>query len=154
MHLEKQSTIQAAPTEVWVWLWDIPKMIQHLPGVEGVELLEEGKHYSVRISDRVGPFPVSFNLDVVVESMDPNRFLRAKVFGKDQRFASTLSQVIEMQLSDEPPDATRLVINTEISILGKLGSLGDALIRSRASEAISGFLASLKNDIESGRGTP
>jgi carbon monoxide dehydrogenase subunit G len=151
MRLEKQSTIRAEPSKVWAWLWDIPKLIEYMPGVEDVEPVEEGKHYSVRINDRVGPFPVRFNLDVVVESIDQNKFLRAHVSGKDQRFASTLRQVIEIQLRDEPPNGTDLSISTEISILGKLGSLGDALIRSRAAEAISNFVTSLKNDVESGQ---
>ena len=151
MRLEKQSAIRAAPSKVWAWLWDIPKLIEYIPGVEDVELLEEGKHYSVRVNDRVGPFPVRFNLDVVVESMEQDRFLRAHVSGKDQRFASTLQLVIEIQLHAEPPDGTDLSISTEISIRGKLGSLGDALIRTRATEAISNFVTSLKNDVEPGQ---
>lgn len=148
MRVEKQSIIQAAPSDVWKQLWNIQKLIHYVPGVEDVKSLEEGKRYVVRVGDRIGPFQVSFDLDIVVDSVDEGRFVRAKVSGKDRRFASTLNQVIEIHLSDAPPDGTGLAMTADISILGKLGSLGDALIRTKATEAIANFIANFKNDIE------
>lgn len=152
MRLEKQSTILAAPSDVWKQLWNVQKLIHYIPGVEDVKSVEEGKRYAVRVGDRVGPFQVSFNLDIVVDSIEEGRSLRANVSGKDGRFASTLHQVIDIQLTDAPAGGTDLAITTEISILGKLGSLGDALIRTKATAAMASFLENLRNDIEGGKG--
>lgn len=151
MRVEKQDTIRAAPAEVWSQLWNVQKVIRYIPGVQDLQSVEEGKRYGVQIGDRVGPFQVNFKLDIVIDSIDQGRFLRVKVSGRDSRFASTLQQVIEIHLKDAPPGGTDLDIRTEISILGKLGSLGDALIRAKTTEAIAGFIATFKNDIESGQ---
>ena len=153
MRVEKQSTIRASSLDVWNQLWNVQKLIRYIPGVEDVQCLEEGRHYAVRVGDKVGPFQVSFNLDILVDSNEQGRSIQVKVSGKDGRFASTLHQVIDIQLTDAAPGATDLAIITEISILGKLGSLGDALIRTKATAALANFLENLRNDIEAGQGT-
>lgn len=153
MRVEKQGTIRATQSDVWKQLWDVQRLVHYIPGVQDVQSVEEGKHYTVRVGDRIGPFQVSFNLDIVIDSIDQGRFLRARVSGKDSRFASTLQQVIEIQLHEALPDGTGMEISTEISILGKLGSLGDALIRTKATEAIANFVTNFKNDVESAQGS-
>ena len=149
MRVDKQDTVQATVVKVWEELWKVQKLIGYIPGVESVETVEEGKRYKAYVRDRVGPFQVSFQLEVVVESAEQASYLRARVSGAERRLASTLQQVIEIRLSADTPGTTALNVGAEISILGKLGSLGDGLIRARALEAISTFVASLKKDIES-----
>ena len=149
MRVDKQDTVQAPVVKVWEELWKVQKLIGYIPGVESVETVEEGKRYKAKVRDRVGPFQVSFQLEVVVESAEQASYLRARVSGAERRLASTLQQVIEIRLSADAPGTTALNVGAEISILGKLGSLGDGLIRARALEAISTFVASLKKDIES-----
>lgn len=149
MRVDKQETVQAPVLKVWEELWNVQKLIGYIPGVESVETLEEGKRYKARVRDRVGPFHVSFQLDVVVETAEHGSFLKARVSGAERRLASTLQQVIEIRLAESAPGETSINVGADVSILGKLGSLGDGLIRARALEAISTFVASLKKDIES-----
>ncbi len=149
MRLEKEATIRAAPSDVWARLWDVKRLIHYIPSVEEVKSVEEGKRYSVRVSDRVGPIQIHFDLDVVVDGLDQDRFLRVKVSGRAKGLASSLRQVLEIRLEEAPPDGTRLALSTEISILGKLGSLGDGLIRNKATEVFANFVGNLKKDLES-----
>jgi carbon monoxide dehydrogenase subunit G len=148
MRVDKEETLQAPVMKVWEELWNVQKLIGFIPGVQAVETIEDGKHYKAQVRDKVGPFQVSFHLNIVVETAELGSFLRARVSGAERRLASTLQQVIEIRLSEPSPGSTLVNVGLDISILGKLGSLGDGLIRTRANDAISTFMANLKKDIE------
>ena len=148
MQVAARGTIDVERARVWERLWDVQKLIGYIPGVKEVKTLEEGKHYSALVSDRVGPLQVSFNLDIVVETVDAGGLLRAHVSGKDGRFASTLRQVVELRLEDAASGGTGLAVTADITLLGKLGSLGSGLIRSRATQVLSNFVTRLKQDLE------
>ena len=147
MIFEDHFLIEASRTAVWDYIWDPEKMSRCVPGVEQV-VAESDTTYSVRVKTKVGFLSATFNLGVkIMEAEEPVRLI--SVFeGKDSKIASRLKQVNTMELIDVSPTRTEMSYKSEVTLMGKLATLGRSVIKGKAKQMMNEFSQKLKAEIE------
>jgi len=147
MIFEDHFLIEASRTAVWAYIWDPEKMSRCVPGVEQV-VAESDDTYSVRVKTRVGFLSATFNLGVkIMEAEEPVRLI--SVFeGKDSKIASRLKQVNTMELVDVSPTQTEMCYKSEVTLMGKLATLGRSVVKGKAKQMMKEFSQKLKMEIE------
>lgn len=148
MRFDLEIEVAAPPALVWDVVLDPARLAHCIPGVQDVTVVEEWKRYTARIVQRVGPFRVALDLDIAMEQAEKPSFVRAQITGKDRLLGSALKQTVEVRLRDAEGRGTHMAVSAELSLLGKLGSMGYGVIRSKANELMTTFAANLKREVE------
>ena len=144
MRFEKQVTVDVPRQAVWDFLWDMPRLTSCIPGCDGVEAIEPYKRYQVTVRDRVGPFKVQVPLAIeVLAATAPTRLL-ARAHGKDTTVQSLVKVEVDLTLLATSPTATLLQFSADVTVLGKLGTLGHSIIVRRGDAIIEQFTAALQ----------
>jgi hypothetical protein len=136
----------AAPTErVWQALWDVPRMVACVPGCVDAREVEPRRRYRARMSQKVGPIALSVPLDIRVTEEGPGRLV-LEARGRDGLLAAEVQMSVRLSLEAAEP-GSRLAVEAEGRVLGKLGALGASVIQRRAEELIDEFTARLRGAI-------
>ncbi len=147
MRFEKEVAIRAPREQVWAFLWNVEQLVSCVPGCSEARTIEEKKRYAARVQEKIGPFKAEFPLDVEVVEVDEPRRLRARASGKDSAVASSAKVDLSVDLADTEA-GTDLRVTADVSILGKLGTLGHGLIKRRADEIIGQFADAIRQRLE------
>jgi carbon monoxide dehydrogenase subunit G len=103
--------------------------------VEGVQELNEidGDHYTAVLETKVAYLKFKFNVAVAVTRADPPREIEAKIEGTPLGIVGRLTATSVTRLADEGA-GTKVSYEIEAALTGKLGSLGQPVLRSKAKE--------------------
>jgi carbon monoxide dehydrogenase subunit G len=145
MRVTRELALAAAPERVWQALWDVPRMVACVPGCVEAREVEPRRRYAARMSQRVGPIALSVPLDIRVTEEAPGR-LALDARGRDGLLAAEVQMSVRLAVA--PAEAgSRLALEAEGRVLGKLGALGAAVIQRRAEELVDEFAARLRGAI-------
>jgi uncharacterized protein len=103
--------------------------------VEGVQDLKEidADHYTAVLDTRVAYLKFKFNVAVEVVRADPPREIEAKIEGAPLGIVGRLTARSVTRLLEEN-GATKVSYEIEAALTGKLGSLGQPVLRAKAKE--------------------
>lgn len=149
MKVEKQIAVEVGPERVWEFLWDVERVAACIPGCSNVQVLEPQRSYRATVSEKVGPFRVSFPLAIAVAEAEAPRHLRVEASGTDSSVASSLKASLDLWLASQEGERTEIKIVTDLTVLGKLGALGHSVIARKADENMQRFSAALKQQLSS-----
>ena len=142
MRIARELVLAVPPERVWQTLWDVPRMVACVPGCEEAREVEPRRRYQARLSQRVGPITLSVPLDIRVTEEAPGR-LALEARGRDGMLAAEVQ--MSVRLAVEPAAAgSRLAVEAEGRVLGKLGALGASVIQRRAEELVDEFTRRLR----------
>jgi uncharacterized protein len=143
---EEEFTVSAAPDAVWDFLLDPKRVAPCLPGCESVEV-EDATTYRVRLTVRVGFLSTTQNLRVEIVESDRPRHLVSLARGEDRKLAS---QVEVRNTLDLAPSGVGTLVRyrSEVRVLGRLGSVGDAVMKVKAKQLAGDFAASVRAALE------
>jgi carbon monoxide dehydrogenase subunit G len=143
VHFSEQIEVPVAAGDVWSFVWQVERMAACLPGCVGVAEVEADRRYMARIEDHVGPYGVGFDLDVVIEEVDPPNRIRLSATGSDKRLgAQRIAMIVEIhQLG---PMQTRLDVEADLEVLGKVAALGQFVIKRKARDVVKQFAQNLE----------
>lgn len=147
MKLAREVVLSASPLQVWTVLWDVPRMVACVPGCVDARELEPGRRWEARMRQRVGPFTLSLPLLVEVLEVEAPRRLALTATGRDPIAAASVSMRVGLELAPEA-SGTRLTVDAEARVLGKLGALGHGVIQRKAEESLEEFLTGLRRAVE------
>ena len=145
MKLTEELPLDASIEEVWKLLRDTPRLTRLLPGVENVAPLnEEGvEAYAASVSEKIGPFKITMNLEVrVTEAIAPIQ-LKAAIKGADSMALNRITGFMQVSLSSAS-SGTQMQFEASIEILGKLATLGAVPIRRRITQAFAEFAQNIQ----------
>jgi carbon monoxide dehydrogenase subunit G len=146
MRVAREVVLAASIERVWQVLWDVPRMVTCVPGCVEAREVEPRRRYQARMSQRVGPIALSVPLDIRVTDEAPGR-LTLEARGRDGLLAAEVH--MSVRLAVEAVEAgSRLAVEAEGKVLGKLGALGAGVIQRRAEELVDEFTARLRGAIE------
>jgi carbon monoxide dehydrogenase subunit G len=103
--------------------------------VEGVQDLHEidGDHYTAVLDTKVAYLKFKFNIAVEVARADPPREIEAKIEGTPLGIVGRLTARSLTRLAEED-GGTKVSYEVDAALTGKLGSLGQPVLRAKAKE--------------------
>src|SRR5207249_9144315 len=110
-------------------------------------VVEEGRRYAAVVGEKVGPFKVQFPLEIEVLEATPPERLRARAGGRDAAVDGLVR--VELHVALAPVDGgTALTLAADISVLGKLGTLGHGVIVRKSTDIIDRFARAIRAQLE------
>ena len=147
MKFNQRAVIAVAREPLWDFLMDVPKVAQSLPGVEKVEQLDPDT-YQGTLKIRVGPISINLQGKIIVEQRDRDNWratLRADA--SDRLAAGAVRAKTSMELKDLSATETELLVDTDVSIMGKIGEFGQPIIRRKADAMLKEFVENIKKQL-------
>jgi carbon monoxide dehydrogenase subunit G len=141
MKLHQVVEIPAQPARVWAFVMDIPRVASCVPGAEGVEPLDDD-HYRGRLRVRVGPVSLTLDGTVDVTARDARaQTAEMRIAAADPRVGGAVQATMTMTMTgiDGPSPATRLTIDTDARVMGRIGDFGQPIIKRKADQVVREF---------------
>jgi carbon monoxide dehydrogenase subunit G len=146
MKLEQQSSIPASREAVWAVLEDVPRAAQMIPGVKDVADLGDNK-YSGTMQVGIGPMKMNLQGELTASPDAENYEWRLEGHAQDRRLGGGIRVIVEAKLGESEPGRSDLSVATDIQFMGRLGTLGQPLIRSRANDQMKQFTNNLMKEV-------
>ncbi len=141
MKFSGELTVKAPRTEVYRTLRDARAFASCVEGVRDLAETAPDKYAAV-FETKVAYMKFSFKVIVEVTRAEEPNAIEAKVEGTPLGVVGRLTATSLTRLSDDG-DGTRIAYEVEAALTGKLGSLGQPVLRSKAKEMERQFAARL-----------
>lgn len=147
MQIFNQFEVAVTRAAVFRFLRDVGRLAPCLPGCRDLKQLEADR-YTAAIEVAVAFLKLKFDVSVeVVEAEEPAR-LKARVTGRPATLAGQLTMSADLALTEVGPDRTSVSYALDLSLTGKLGSIGQSAFRAKAEEMGALFARNLKQALE------
>ena len=147
--IEERFEVAATPDVVWAFLLDPARLASCLPGCDRLEIVDAST-YRLRLTVKVGLLSTTQDLRMTIVEADPPRRLVAEGRGEDTRLGSQVDVRNTLELAPSSGGATTVSYRSEVKVLGRLGSVGDAVMKVKARELAGQFAARVRAAIERG----
>jgi carbon monoxide dehydrogenase subunit G len=130
----------------WVAITDIGKLMQWISIVNDAQEVEHLSRYTAMLTDRVGPFSLKAQLEIVVTEVEEGKLIALRAEGRDRQVDSRIS--VEGHLALTPRETgCRLEVEGRYEVTGKVATFGSAMIRSKANTIIGNFFAGIESEL-------
>jgi carbon monoxide dehydrogenase subunit G len=138
----QECLVPAARERLWDFLMDVPTVSRCVPGIGTVEAVGDNV-YRGSIEVKVGPVRLSLQGTISVEEQDRTAWsARMRADANDRRLGGGIRA--RMHLTLTPAEAgTRVRIDTDLTVLGKIGEFGQPVIRRKADTLLAEFARNL-----------
>jgi len=122
---------------------DVPRVARCVPGVEAVEAVDD-RAYKGRLGVRIGPIRLTLDGTMAIEEQDHTAWrARMRADANDRRLGGGIRARLTLTLSPAA-DGTRLRIDTDLAVLGKIGEFGQPVIKKKADTLLEEFVRNLQ----------
>jgi carbon monoxide dehydrogenase subunit G len=141
----QECVIPAARERLWDFLMDVPAVGRCVPGVETIEAVNGGGAYRGALKVQVGPIRLSLEGTITVEEADRNGWrARMRAEANDRRLGGGIRARLNLTLAPVET-GTRVQIDTDLAVLGKIGEFGQPVIRKKADTLLEEFARNLRS---------
>jgi uncharacterized protein len=146
--LEQSFEVRAPVARVWETLVDIERVAPCLPGAEITEAGDDGS-YRGTFSVRLGPTTAAYRGELRMEELDEAaRRVVMRASGQDKRGQGSAKATIVSTMREEG-DATRVDVETDFTITGRLARFGrGGMIQDISNRLLREFADCLQQTIE------
>jgi carbon monoxide dehydrogenase subunit G len=143
--LKESVELGASPVNVWSLLRDTPRLTGLMPGVESVLPLNNGgsEAYLAKVSDKIGPFRVTLNLEVRIGETEEASFMNVAIGGADPEKQNRITGSMLVVLSPVA-SGTQMDFEASVEVLGKLATLGAVPLRRRTTQLFGEFARNIQ----------
>jgi carbon monoxide dehydrogenase subunit G len=146
MNFAGEIKVQATRPEVFEKLNDVRFFASCIEGVGDLQEID-ATHYSAVLETRIAYIRFKFNITVeITESVAPHRIV-AKSEGTPLGMVGRLTSTSTANLTEENGETT-IAYAIDMSLTGKLGSIGQPVLRAKTKELERQFAANLKSAFE------
>lgn len=147
MRFAHRISIDAPRATVWALVMDLPAAAGCVPGAR--DYAAEGDGVRGVLDVRVGPIKLALAGRLVVETRDDaGGTARLRADAADAALGGAVRSVVELAVEGDRP--TVLQIQSDVTILGRIGELGQPLIARQAEKILAGFAANLARAASAG----
>ena len=143
MKIEIVSTVPASREDTWAVVMDIPMAASCIPGIKEVTPEGEGRYQAI-LQARVGPMSINLSGTITVLSQDDvcgkAAFL---VEANDRRVGGGVKTNMTMKVNTKTANESELEITADTTFMGRLGELGQPIIRRKARNTLEDFTKNL-----------
>jgi carbon monoxide dehydrogenase subunit G len=142
VEIEKTLKLQAAPHQVWALLLDPQVMGGCVPGMKSIDVVSDVEYLAV-MHVKIAFINAKFKLRTTIVEQRAPEYLRAEGTGEDASVASSLKQQSEIFLAPTAEGGTELRIKVKVDVLGRLGTFGLSVMKTKADRMWEEFGANL-----------
>jgi hypothetical protein len=145
MKIGSTLTIPAEPSRVFERFLDPDTMRACIPGCEELERLDD-KHYRGLLVNEIAHVRFSASFAAEITELRSPSLVRAVLSGEDRKLGSSLKINATLQVTPEG-DASQVSYEMDIALWGKLGRLGEPIVRRRSVEVERQFSAAFADAV-------
>jgi uncharacterized protein len=145
MKLASEFSVPAAPSKVFPLFFDPEVMRGCIPGCEELVRADE-ETYTGRLVNEVAHVRFSAGFSATIQSIDDEgdtRTVTALLKGEDRRLGSSIKIDATLSVRPDGDEASVIAYRMDMALWGKLGRLGEPIIRRRSREVELEFARSL-----------
>jgi uncharacterized protein len=131
VEIEKTLTAPATPAQVWALLLDPQVMGGCVPGMKSIEVISDTEYVAV-MHVKIAFLTAKFKLNTRIVEQQPPNYLRSEGTGEDASVASSLKQQSDIYLTALPDGGTELRMKVKVEVLGRLGTFGLSVMKTKA----------------------
>jgi uncharacterized protein len=146
VRLEGTLQIAASRAEVWTVLLEPIRLCQVIPGCESLQRTD-ATHFAATLAVKVQFMTLRASATCTLVEVDPPHRLVAEITGETTVLAGAFRNVITIVLS-EADGGTHLDYEMELSLLGRLASLGQPIVRAASQQVVKQFEENLRRLLE------
>ncbi|MFE3257378.1 SRPBCC family protein [Nocardia sp. NPDC059091] len=148
MKIANEFTVHAPLEQAWAVLTDLEQVVPLMPGAQLVGW--EGEDFLGKLKVKVGPVTSEFTGKANFVERDEHDH-RAVITGsgRDSRGSGNAAATITTQLREDG-DETRVTVDTDLKIVGKLAQFGSGMLQQVSEKMIGQFVASLEEKLAAG----
>ena len=143
MQFSGEITVEAPRDAVWDKVRDARFFVFCIEGVRDLEEIDD-THYKAVMESKVAYIKLTFEVEVEVVKSEPPHLIEAKVEGRPLKLVGRIAATSTVHL-EEAGAATKIRYETELSLTGKLGSLGRPALTAKAKEMEKMFARNLQD---------
>jgi carbon monoxide dehydrogenase subunit G len=143
VRFEHRATLPAPRSAVYALLMDVPRVARLVPGVSDVASAGDGGYRGV-LNVRLGPMRFAFRGDVAIIGREPDRAATMRAEGREA--SGGVRAMLTMSLADADA-GTELRIASDVQVIGRLGELGQPIIKRKADELMREFATNLEREL-------
>lgn len=151
MEIEKIMTVAAPAAQVWSMLLDPNVMGSCVPGMKSIEVISDVE-YIAHIHVKISFISTKFKLKTTIVEQKAPHYLRCEGTGEDASVASSLKQQSEIFLAEMPDGQTELRMKVKVDVLGRLGTFGLSVMKTKADRMWEEFGQNLVARLNAGAG--
>lgn len=146
VNLDKVYTFDTTSEVIWAYLQDIPAVASCLPGAAITEQVDD-KNYKGTVKVKIGPATANFKGDIEVKQMDDAK-KQVQMVGKGGDVKGTSSATMDLTAHLKDTDSgCELIGYAEVSVTGKMASLGGRMMNQVADQILNQFGENLKLEV-------
>jgi carbon monoxide dehydrogenase subunit G len=150
MQLNNEFTVDASVAETWELLTDLERIMPCMPGA-GLDG-REGEDYLGNVKIKVGPISAHFRGAArFVEQDDAAHKATIRASGKDAKGQASASATVCAWLEPETERRTRVFVDTDLDISGRMAQFGRGAIADVSNRLIGQFTENLGREIIRGQ---
>ena len=147
MRIEEKFAVKAPVQKLWDSLLDPEIVGPCIPGCEKVEPINDTQ-YDCIIKAKVGFMAVRFKVRTVIDEMVPHKLIRTVGEGKEARKLGQFRQKTSINFNKLSEVETEISYKSDVSIVGKLATFGDRILKAKAREVGKEFADAVKKKLE------
>ncbi len=152
MKLTQRGTVAVEPARLWAFLMDVPRVGRCIPGVEAIRPLDDGRYRGV-FKVQVGPIRLALEGTLTIEEQDRDAGRAAmRAEASDRRAGGGVRARMTMTLA-AADGATEFTVDTDLSVLGKIGEFGQPTIKKKADSLMQEFVTNVQAALVAGSPT-
>lgn len=146
MLLEGKFTLKANIQKTWDNLIKPETLAACIPGCEKMEKKDD-KTFETVVVAKVGFISVKFQFTTVLTEIDPPKHLKAVGRGQDLLKQGNFSQETVVDLNPISQNEVEVSYKSNVSVVGKLATFGDRIMRAKAKELERQFTQNLQKKL-------
>jgi len=147
VHYKGKVNLNAEQLAVWDFMLDVDKFSACMPGVEDLIRVDDAT-FTGTMKAKVGPISGAFVFEAhIIESEAPTQ-LKTHVEGTDSLTNSTMTADITMDIASLDAGGTELTYAASVDLKGRLGIIGDMVIRATGAQVIKVFFERMRERID------
>jgi len=116
-----------------------------IPGCEQVKKISENEYESI-IKTKVGIIATKFRVKSIITDIIPPTMIRTKGEGRELRGLGHFKQKTEIVLRELSEAKTEVSYRSDVSIVGRLATFGERVMRAKAKELGKEFAEAIKKN--------
>ena len=141
----RKLTVLASPEQSWKTLTDVPLLVGWVGIVEDATEIEPLGRYTAVLMDRLGPFKLRADLDIVVTDLEQGRSISFRASGEDRQVGSRHVIEATMQIEAGEPEGSLARFDGMYEVTGRVASMGSGTINKKADKIMGEFFAAAES---------